>query len=731
MKKLIILLLLSISCFSQAIKVSTTHISMNNSGTEASPRSILQVVTDINDATWISVTNNVVTLNKPLDWSTGFLLIPDNITVVLTSLGTLQNGANSATTPTNGLELRGSAKLMYVGSFACCGNQVQRGTGTFKCTGMNGIYPTVVQQAPARVDTVVSVLETLTASNYVNVITKIDGLNMQLNCETHLKWYTANANSYQNNINIQRGTSGYIGGTPTAFQLFYGTTLADARSSEFAVAGDGGVFTTVKNALIRPYFDINTSRALSGYFYVGTNIDIIDPQFATGGGWNGLVTPTVGAAASGSQLRWKTTYNTNVAKGNTKIGNVKVALLPTKVGPNVTEIPANTYVTTSTVTGSIVEQTLMYKEWFMSVGTANQGSSATTTWNIFARHPLYNMTWSLKTATGSTSLLIDNVSASDNTACTLTEAQVIATTAPYTGVTFNRATKTITVTENRTDQELYNSIQWWLYQNTQMDLADFSTFISSNLNVTDWNISGLQFITGKIQSTGTITAGGAFANVTVTGNVSQPTPTNIINVVITGTLTYATATPTTVTFNTSTINTLINSGIGIVTISNNNSNVTTYTDAEINYLDSYITLTGTSAGTKVVMKNFANASTLQTVILATSNKMEFKRSTYASVSQVYLELQNASNIALITKASVPVTLAVGNLGTVDFTAPLDANSVKDILSATVAKEVWGATGRTLSDGMSATQMNTNFNTINTGVQKASLAIPYTGTLPQN
>ena len=120
-KYLILLLLLPFLAFSQAIKVGTSHISMNNSGTEASPRSILQVVTDINDASWISNVNNVITLNKPLDWSTGFLLIPDNVTVIITSLGTLQNANNSATTPTNGLELRGSAKLMYVGSFGCCG----------------------------------------------------------------------------------------------------------------------------------------------------------------------------------------------------------------------------------------------------------------------------------------------------------------------------------------------------------------------------------------------------------------------------------------------------------------------------------------------------------------------------------------------------------------------------------------------------------------------------------
>lgn len=724
MKKYIILLLLPFLAFSQAIKVGTTHISMNNSGTEASPRSILTVVTDINDATWISNVNNVITLNKPLDWSTGFLLIPDNVTVIITALGTLQNANNLATTPTNGIELRGSAKLQYVGAIAPFGANVQRGTGIFKCTQINGIYPTVVQQAPGRMDTVLAVNENLTSANYNNVITKIDGLNVQLNEQCHIKWYTSNAGSYQNNINIQ--SSPTFSGFMTAFQLHYGTTLTDASSSVFAVAGD--VPATTKNRLIRPKFlSVTTAQPLGGVFWNSTDIDIIDPIFGTGGSWNGNV--NVAAASAGSQVRWKTTYNVTVAKGNTKIGNVKVALFPTKTGAG-GEAVTNTFVLTNTSTGKITERTLLHREYFAS-GNGLFGPSTITTWNVFSRHPKFVLNHQLQSATGGVTLLSDAVSASDNPACTLTDSQVGSATIPFAGVAFNRATKTITVTSAITAQNLYNDIQWWLYQDAQMDLPDFSTFVANNLNVTDWSISGINFITGSIQSTGALTSNGLMANLTVNGNVSQSIPTNLTNVVITGTLTYSIATATNVTFNTSTINTLINSGIGIVTISNNNSNVSVYTDAEINYLDSFIVLTGTSAGTKVVMKNFANAATLQTVILATSTRMEFKRSTYASVTQVYLELQNNANVALITKASAPVTLAVGNLGTIDFTAPLDANSVKDIISATVAKEVWGATERTLSDGMSATDLNDKMNIINNGVQKASVGIPHTETLPQN
>jgi hypothetical protein len=81
-------------------------------------------------------------------------------------------------------------------------------------------------------------------------------------------------------------------------------------------------------------------------------------------------------------------------------------------------------------------------------------------------------------------------------------------------------------------------------------------------------------------------------NLTINGNVSQSTPTNLSNVVITGTLTYNTNSNVTITITNTTINTVVNNGTGIVTINRVNSTIANYVDAEINFIDSTISVIG-------------------------------------------------------------------------------------------------------------------------------------------
>jgi hypothetical protein len=83
------------------------------------------------------------------------------------------------------------------------------------------------------------------------------------------------------------------------------------------------------------------------------------------------------------------------------------------------------------------------------------------------------------------------------------------------------------------------------------------------------SVVGLEFLTAgtkfkKLQANGT--ASGTLSNLTINGNVAQATPTNLSNVVITGTLTYNTNTATSITLTNTTIGTVANSGTGIVTI---------------------------------------------------------------------------------------------------------------------------------------------------------------------
>jgi hypothetical protein len=491
---------------------ANNRIDMNSSGTEAAPYSIETVVTDINDTTYIEQVGKVIYLKKSILTQTGFLQIKDYITLVFRG-GVFINNNNNAATPTNGIELVGGCVLVFENNGGYqFGSGAQTGTGIIKMTQKNGLYPTIRQQSGARHDMFISILDTLTSSNYNNVIFKIDGLNIQLSNEAHLKWYTKNANSYIKNINIQRAASGYTGATPTAFQLSQGTNLYDPRSSEFAIAGD--LPETSNSKIYRPYFDITTSSSLAGYFWSGTDVALIDPKYAPGGSWNNKISPNGVNGNSGngigSRIRHKTSYNLTVAKGNTKIQNAKIALFPTKItsiavpAGLTSEAVSNTYLLTD-VNGSIAEQLLLYKEFFPITTTADTSSNTTTTWRITARHPLYNIQFEIQATAGANSLLVDSVSAVDNQFCTLTTAQCTAITSPYIGVVYNKATKTITLTANRTVAELRNNNYWWLFQDNQMDYTDAFNTLNSVYDIADWNIIGNNFLTDEIKTTGSMT----------------------------------------------------------------------------------------------------------------------------------------------------------------------------------------------------------------------------------
>lgn len=724
---------------------ANNRISMGGSGNEGAPHSIFSVVADINDASWISISNGVVTLYKDLDFYRGFLRIPDNVTVVETTTGHLVNTNNTNPSAGNGIELVGGAKIICSGaSGAGFGYGVQGGYGTYKTTPLNDIYPIYAQQSGQRYDTVFSAMDSgfntftllksggviqagasvsdpfgatlsvdnsgiyigqliyrnaagaviwgsgtysATAGNYAvmqtdgnlviytagggvayasgttgpgayiatsnsgglaivsarthipgtsiirslyqfasmpsadgdydGIVYKVDGTNVPLRNESHFKWY---GTGYLKNINLQRAP-GYAGATPTALQVHYGVTVENFRTSEFAVSGDWPEGPSV-NRVVRTYFDVSSPSPLKGYFWSGTWIDIIDPLFAAGGAWNGLISPDgvggTGGVANpstiGPRLRHKVMYNATAAKGSTKIQGVKLCLAPTRTGSaSLSEAVATQYLLTD-ADGKIAEQTLLYKEWFPTTTTPNQPSNTTTTWRVTARHPLYTMAFGLQAAMGAESLVIDAIAASDNTTTALTLAQVASPTAPYSGVTFNRAEKRVTITSARTAQQGYDTALWWLYQDSQMDFADFSSYAGAVWDVTDWGIAGIEYLTGSIKSTGTLTAGGAMSSLSVQGNVTQQTPTNLSKVTITGNLTYNSAANITVTLTNTTIaGTISNSGAGAVTvISKGTTSIGTVGTRVTSVLSSTLTL-GTSSGDTVGIYNASGAQVDLTV----------------------------------------------------------------------------------------------------------------------
>jgi len=204
----------------------------------------------------------------------------------------------------------------------------------------------------------------------------------------------------------------------------------------------------------------------------------------------------------------------------------------------------------------------------------------------------------------------------------------------------------------------------------------------------------------SLTTTGLVTIGTAtISNLSIVGNVSQATPTNLSNVVITGTLTYNTNTATSITITNTTIGTVENSGTGIVTISRNNtSSITTYTDTEINFLDSNITFVGVDNITFYPTSGDANVGTSAGATITTS-PYDFK---YGSVISG-VTMSGTINIRYTIGGKVTIGTLTIALGVNSF-----ALTDNELLSSISAK---------------VDQTNDNLPKVNRNVIKASKLIP--------
>jgi hypothetical protein len=209
---------------------------------------------------------------------------------------------------------------------------------------------------------------------------------------------------------------------------------------------------------------------------------------------------------------------------------------------------------------------------------------------------------------------------------TLSETNAVAKLA--SSFTVNSGINTITVTANSTLDDLYDVMKTWKTRNVQAQI-EYPTIATQPVNAsgtsvtTAMNIVGLEFLTvgTKFKTLqANATANGTKSNLSIVGNVSQETPTNLSNVQISGTLTYNTNIDTSIAISNGTeIGTVVNSGTGIVTISRDNtSSITTYTDTEINFLDSNITFAGVNSITFYPTSGDANAGTNSGATITTS-----------------------------------------------------------------------------------------------------------------
>ena len=154
---------------------------------------------------------------------------------------------------------------------------------------------------------------------------------------------------------------------------------------------------------------------------------------------------------------------------------------------------------------------------------------------------------------------------------TLTQAQAAALTG-IALVASGATGGTVTVTAARTLSQLWQYFRAWKPDNLASD--DSWTFDGVTLSVGAWSVIGLENITGGELVASTSSAAGPISSLQIVGNVTQPTPTNLTNVSITGTLTYNTAAATPVTFTNVTAGTVTNSGAGLVTVKRVNSTLT-------------------------------------------------------------------------------------------------------------------------------------------------------------
>jgi hypothetical protein len=193
-----------------------------------------------------------------------------------------------------------------------------------------------------------------------------------------------------------------------------------------------------------------------------------------------------------------------------------------------------------------------------------------------------------------------------------TDVYYTADASAYTGITVNSGAKTITLTSAHTIDRVYDYMKYWLTQN--MDVANMLAPSGKELELlSTWTVINLEWLTAGTKLTSikvgaTATSGGAFS-VSITGSVNQNIPTSLNGASITGTLTYNTNTDISITYTNCTIGTIKNDGSGVVTVTSVNSDVTTYTDPEIIYLDvKTLTLTGLKSGSDIVILDAGTAT---------------------------------------------------------------------------------------------------------------------------
>jgi hypothetical protein len=173
-----------------------------------------------------------------------------------------------------------------------------------------------------------------------------------------------------------------------------------------------------------------------------------------------------------------------------------------------------------------------------------------------------------------------------DTNVTLSETNAIAKLASSFTVVGN----VLTVTANSTLDDVYDAMKAYKTRPIQAQLEyptiatqpiieDGTNLLTAMTVVVNAGVvlsGGVKF--KSITSGGVTITGNALSNITINSAVTQNTPTDLTNVIITGTLTYNTASATPITYTNSTLATVNNAGAGIVTVKKVNGTLTAGTN---------------------------------------------------------------------------------------------------------------------------------------------------------
>jgi hypothetical protein len=187
-----------------------------------------------------------------------------------------------------------------------------------------------------------------------------------------------------------------------------------------------------------------------------------------------------------------------------------------------------------------------------------------------------------------------------------------------TGVAVDHGAQTITLSASRSAAQVWSAVQDNLSQLANLTRPDpftttnGSTFTSAYTLVVS---GGGTLTSGNIL--GNVTLAGALSSgVTITGNVSQATPTNLTGITINGNLTYNSGTSSTITLTNCTISgTVSKTGAGVVTINTSNTTIGTIGARIIVRPITSLNLNGLTAGSQIYV---ADGSGIPVAYIASS-----------------------------------------------------------------------------------------------------------------